>query len=126
MIFDNVTLHPGNYSINLIDVTYASVPEKTYNNTQMYHAFNDIDVAYYYNTYKSALGIEIPKIETLILDSFYTSYVQDYNASTYSLQNDLVKVSNSTIVEISKSLDVPTLMFECDEAIQGENKTILE
>lgn len=126
MLFDQLVLHSGNYSVNLIDITYASVPEKTYLNTGVYGAFNDIDLSYYYNTYKSALGIKIPEYETKILESFYTTYVQGYNSSTYNLNNNLVKVTNSIIKTVSENISIPTLMLECDEIIPGENKNVLE
>lgn len=101
----SVVFHPGNYSINLLDVTYFNS-----NNG----ALNDIDVNYYYYTYYSVKNNEA--IDTTLTEIIEEFYNKDRN-STYSLTNDLIRVQSTLSNNIANRTSIPTLVLKRDRTI---------
>lgn len=107
---EKVVFHPGNYCINLFDLTYLHAEQKG--------AINDIDVNYYYNTYKIFTENDesaVSQNDTEILFNFYDL------TSTYSLVNNLVKVQPTLYNNIATRVDVPTLVLRRDKKITSLN-----
>lgn len=107
---EKVVFHPGNYCINLFDLTYLHAEQKG--------AINDIDVNYYYNTYKIFTEndeMAVSQNDTEILFNFYDI------TSTYSLVNNLVKVQPTLYNNVATRVDVPTLVLRRDKKITSLN-----
>ena len=112
--FNAVKFHPGNYNINLFDITYASGSEKW--------AFNDVDVNYYYNTYKEQVSGElIPENETIVLNNFYDIMS---SGATYSLNNNLIQIQSGIADNIAEQTPVPTLILQRDKIITEQEGNV--
>jgi hypothetical protein len=112
-----VHFYKGHYSVNLLDITYFN-SNKT--------AVNDVDINYYYNTYISTKdNIEIDSVTTAILNNFYDTNIG--GGSTYSIENNLLKVQGTLIDNIAESVSIPTLVFKRDRLMSDYgNLPVLE
>ena len=124
----NVTLHKGNYSINLLEVANFSNWKD--------RVVEDVDINYYYNTYLVKTDVIEEKdieLESMIIDSLY-EYDKEGNAKpAYSIENNLIKLYGSQIItQISSCLKVPTLVCKTEKELigfdsgTGINKTIFD
>ena len=115
--FTSIKFHPGNYNINLVDITYVSGSKKW--------GINDIDVNYYYNTYKEQVSGElISEEETIILNNFYDPMASGVGA-TYSILNDLVKIQSGMADNIAEQTTIPTLILQRDKVITEQEGSLL-
>lgn len=101
---NNVTFYKGNYSINLLDITYFDSENC---------AINDVDINYYYTTYFSTKdNIEVDPITTSILNNFYDINIG--GGATYELKNNLLKVQGTLSDNVAELTKLPTLVFRRD------------
>lgn len=99
--------YKGNYSINLLDISYFESDTC---------AINDVDINYYHTTYVSTKdNVEVDYNITSILNNFYD--VNIGGGSTYSLENNLLKVQGTLSDNIGELVDVPTLVFRRDRIL---------
>lgn len=114
---DNIVIYPGNYSINLLEVSYFS--------NYLNRVINDVDINYYHSTYELESGAreEISKDETDLLESFY-NYDPQKNASiAYTIENKMIKLSNPGIItDISRLVEVPTLVCRTERILTSFDK----
>lgn len=115
--FTSIKFHPGNYNINLVDITYVSGSERW--------GINDIDVNYYYNTYREQVSGElISEEETIILNNFYDPMATGVGA-TYSISNNLVKIQSGIADNIAEQASIPTLILQRDKVITEQEGNVL-
>lgn len=101
---DTITFYKGNYSINLLDITYFDSENC---------AINDVDINYYYTTYLSTKdNIEVDPITTSILNNFYDINIG--GGATYELKNNLLKVQGTLSDNVAELTKLPTLVFRRD------------
>lgn len=108
-LIDNIVIHPGNYSINLLELSYFT--------NYRTRPLNDIDINYYFDTYRiESRAIDgISEEENAILESLY-SYDSLGNASpSYTIENQMIKLNSSGVIStISKNVQVPTLVCKVE------------
>ena len=112
-----VKFYKGNYSINLLDITYFDSDNG---------AINDVDVNYYYNSYCITKdNTDVDPIVTSIINNFYDVNVG--GGATYSLENSLIRVQNTLVDNIAELTSIPTLVFKRDRVIaEQSNLSVLE
>ena len=114
-----ITLYPSNYSINLLEVANFS--------GYLSRQINDVDINYYYNTYKIKSRSDetvVSDEETAIINNLY-SYDSENNATlAYSIENQLIKLSSSaSISQISSCVKVPTLVCKVERFLRSYDNT---
>lgn len=117
------TLYPGNYTINLFEVSNFS-GWKT-------RTIHDIDINYYHKTYQIKSNVleesSVENIDTVILESLYKYDTLNNANISYSIENNLLKLPGSaTITQISSCLKVPSLVCRAERILTSydpEGKT---
>lgn len=112
-----VKFYKGNYSVNLLDITYFDSDNG---------AINDVDINYYYNSYCITKdNVDVDPIVTSIINNFYDINVR--GGATYSLENSLVRVQNTLVDNIAELTSIPTLVFKRDRVIaEQSNLSVIE
>ena len=112
-----VKFYKGNYSVNLLDITYFDS-----NNG----AINDVDINYYYNSYCITKdNVDVDPIVTSIINNFYDINVR--GGATYSLENNLIRVQSTLVDNIAELTSIPTLVFKRDRVIaEQSNLSVIE
>lgn len=103
---NEVELCPGNYTINLLDITYFESSDKNIS------SINDVDINYYYKTYYSVNNnTPIDAEASDILNCFYNN---SSGGSTYSLYNNLIRVEGTLYDNVASNTKIPTLVLKRD------------
>ena len=97
-----IELLSGNYSINHIDIA-------RFIDRGGERSIYDPNVNWYWNSYKSRISKPINESETSILESLFDSE----GNPTYSIVNDLIKVSESLPNNVARNAKCPTMVITC-------------
>ena len=115
--FEKVVFKPGNYNINLFEVTYFT--------SDVLHPFNDADAIYYFNTYlETVSGEPMDDSEFELLSLLYDTQVSGYNVAgrTVDLKNNLVAINSGLYNDFAYRSNIPTLVIETTKKVAGENE----
>lgn len=116
--WNSIILHPANYSINLCEISYIPHDDKTKDengNDIIFYYLDDIAISEYHYKYANENGTNSNANDKVnkIIDALRQFKETDYG---------MIKVENSSVIkEISKTIDIPIIVFTYNE---GEGKRL--
>lgn len=123
-----IIFHPGNYKVNLLDITYFPKRENLETKEETYIQNPDLCSYYYYLSYKYNNGdtdnLTEEKLKSIPEYSILTDL---YNSKTklISLDNNLLKIKNiNSVYNIAKNAGIPSMLCKLPSKIIFNNNEV--